>query len=105
MVERCVCCGEIIPEGQQTCPSCKKGVRKMAELKPCPFCGGREVNYDYRYVGRNRFREEAYITFLKCDICGAQTKAMSFDGNDRDDREATEAKVMEAWNRRAEDGT
>ena len=25
MSERCVCCGAIIPEGQQTCPSCKKG--------------------------------------------------------------------------------
>lgn len=25
MDERCVCCGAIIPEGQQTCPSCKKG--------------------------------------------------------------------------------
>lgn len=23
--ERCVCCGEIIPEGQQTCPSCNNG--------------------------------------------------------------------------------
>lgn len=21
--ERCVCCGEIIPEGQQTCPNCE----------------------------------------------------------------------------------
>lgn len=25
MAERCVCCGEIIPEGQQVCPSCKGG--------------------------------------------------------------------------------
>ena len=23
--ERCVCCGEIIPEGRQVCPQCEKG--------------------------------------------------------------------------------
>ena len=22
MVDRCVCCGEIIPEGQMVCPNC-----------------------------------------------------------------------------------
>lgn len=33
MAERCVCCGEIIPEGQQTCPGCEKGKRKMANEK------------------------------------------------------------------------
>lgn len=24
MDERCVCCGEIIPEGRQVCPNCEK---------------------------------------------------------------------------------
>ena len=24
MEERCVCCGEIIPEGRQVCPMCEK---------------------------------------------------------------------------------
>ena len=24
-VNRCVCCGEIIPEGRQVCPNCKGG--------------------------------------------------------------------------------
>lgn len=33
---RCVCCGEVIPEGWQVCPSCEK---KMV-LKPCPFDSG-----------------------------------------------------------------
>ena len=28
MENTCVCCGEIIPEGQQVCPNCKKGKRK-----------------------------------------------------------------------------
>ena len=25
MEERCICCGEIIPEGRQVCPNCEKG--------------------------------------------------------------------------------
>jgi RNA polymerase subunit RPABC4/transcription elongation factor Spt4 len=29
MPDRCVCCGEIIPEGRQACPNCvKKGKAK-----------------------------------------------------------------------------
>ena len=26
--ERCVCCGEIIPEGRQICPACEKKANK-----------------------------------------------------------------------------
>lgn len=25
MEDRCVCCGEIVPEGRQVCPSCEAG--------------------------------------------------------------------------------
>ena len=28
MAERCVCCGEIIPEGRQVCPNCEKVLPK-----------------------------------------------------------------------------
>ena len=34
--ERCVCCGEIIPEGRQVCPACESKVRTdriLADLK------------------------------------------------------------------------
>lgn len=35
MSERCICCGEAIPEGRQVCPACEKGTKreemKMAE--------------------------------------------------------------------------
>ena len=36
MVDRCVCCGEIIPEGRQVCPACESKVRSdrlLADLK------------------------------------------------------------------------
>ena len=31
MVDRCVCCGEIIPEGRQVCLLCEKGKIKMGK--------------------------------------------------------------------------
>ena len=27
-MNRCVCCGDIIPEGRQVCPACEKGERR-----------------------------------------------------------------------------
>ena len=89
MSERCVCCGEIIPEGQQVCPSCKKGERKMAELKPCPFCGGEAK---IRTVTIGTFKKRKFF-YVKCCVCGNCTSV---------DREPEI--VEEAWNRRAEDG-
>lgn len=76
----------------------------MAELKPCPFCGSGEISFDYRSVGRNRFREDVFITFLKCDICGAQSRTFAFDGSDIEDRGFAESKATAAWNRRCSDG-
>ena len=61
----------------------------MAELKPCPFCGGlpylfeKEVEFPH-YIGT------AYT--IKCDRCFASVADI--------DREVAEAK----WNRRAENG-
>ena len=26
--DRCVCCGEIVPEGRMVCPSCERGTEK-----------------------------------------------------------------------------
>ena len=31
MENRCVCCGEIIPEGRQVCPACEAGVTNFAK--------------------------------------------------------------------------
>lgn len=33
MVERCLCCGEILPEGQQVCKNCLVAAKEM-EIKP-----------------------------------------------------------------------
>lgn len=58
----------------------------MERLKPCPFCGG---NADFvqvtRHIDNNR-------VVVKCDMCGASTKAFS-------DKHPEKAFI--AWNRRA----
>ena len=61
----------------------------MAELKPCPFCGGEaEVNED---------RLDGYTIFIvSCENskCPVIVETMHRAGN-------TKAQAIEAWNRRA----
>lgn len=33
---RCVCCGEIIPEGRQVCPACEYKAKQGLGYKPMP---------------------------------------------------------------------
>ena len=49
MENTCVCCGVIIPEGRQVCPSCENGVSVQNRYVKfnCPECGALlEVSYD-----------------------------------------------------------
>ena len=63
----------------------------MAELKPCPFCGGKPSIISFKHT---------YSTFfvyqVMCFSCHTQPK---FFG-----RGTTKGKAIEAWNRRAGDG-
>ena len=61
----------------------------MAELKPCPFCGGRaKFAYIMPYNG---------VTCTKCKAWG-KTIIDSYEQQDG------KAEAIKAWNRRAEDG-
>lgn len=31
MEDRCICCGEVIPEGRMVCPNCEAGLGKEEE--------------------------------------------------------------------------
>ena len=84
--ERCVCCGEIIPEGRQVCLQCEKGKGSMAELKLCPFCRKKPLHY-YFTDGFNTYSR------VSCKECGVSLTKKQIIG--------TEA--IEAWNRRCED--
>ena len=69
----------------------------MAELKPCPFCGGEAMVY----TQTGRYRNFAYI---KCDTCSAQSKVDStaYEYDDEDFFECNAYKtVVRAWNRRS----
>jgi len=60
---------------------------KMAELKPCPFCGGKAfVSAKLPYFG------EIPTLAVVCEDCNAASK-----------HKRTEAEAIEAWNRRTED--
>ena len=61
----------------------------MAELKPCPFCGGKSriIAYD-PFDG---YQGNCTVYLACCVVCGAEIK------------KATEEKTIEAWNRRVED--
>ena len=61
----------------------------MAELKPCPFCGGRNTGI----MAMLPFNDELVAYYVCCFGCGARTAAQE------DEQFATEA-----WNRRAENG-
>ena len=68
----------------------------MAELKPCPFCGGIA---DVRYIKRKmryrlfNFMDITHYAYVKCKICGATTAVKE-----------TRENAIEAWNRRADNG-
>jgi Lar family restriction alleviation protein len=66
----------------------------MAELKPCPFCGG-EAELHHKI---EPLCIDAY-SYVYCTKCGVTTEAFpkSFD-------HSSDEKAIEAWNRRAEDG-
>ena len=59
----------------------------MAELKPCPFCGG-EANYRYAMP----------YNAIVCKKCKASSKVIVDSYEQQDGK----AEVIDAWNRRAE---
>lgn len=54
----------------------------MDELKPCPFCGGREIT----------IKGGKYLRWCKCEGCNAKSEAR-----------AKKREAIEAWNTRVGD--
>jgi Lar family restriction alleviation protein len=59
------------------------------ELKPCPFCGGEEIDVKSRYQRTKGCPIEHIESYCVCSSCGIGA------------HEETEAEAIEAWNRRA----
>ena len=70
----------------------------MAELKPCPFCGGRSSR------GVKPITSYYYEAQAHCEICGAELRIKVSMGPwvKNPEREA-KRKISRLWNRRAED--
>jgi len=68
----------------------------MAELKPCPFCGGEA---EEKYIKRQRryrkfvLPDITHFVYIKCKLCGMTTAV-------KETRESAKA----AWQRRVSDG-
>lgn len=68
----------------------------MTDLKPCPFCGGTKIAYTANLYGVK----------IWCICCGATvmietgTRYQPLAGAKR----SLKARVIEKWNRRADDG-
>lgn len=69
-------------------------------LKPCPFCGGADIVFDYASTRNKRYGEYLTIVYVKCIFCGARSRAF----NDGVSMEYAETLATKAWNRRADDG-
>lgn len=82
----------------------------MAELKPCPFCGGTDIRYSLKITGHFDVRYHAAMYCNNCHCYGARTLTKTVRHEDYKGRTEIENNVevkqnaIEAWNRRAEDG-
>lgn len=72
MVERCVACGDIIPEGRQICPVCNREYdeapalsRKDNQSKICPECGMMEALDSARHMIGKDLSDEAWEKYKR----------------------------------------
>lgn len=70
----------------------KRREKTMAELKPCPFCGGKP-QLDHEYMG------VCVYSKIRCTDCGATIKPIKISAC-----ESSDEKAICAWNRRSNDG-
>lgn len=71
----------------------------MAELKPCPFCGGEAEYFNFvDYRPQTNLHRPA--CFVRCTNC----KTRSADFTAEDQTFAYKDKATETWNRRTTDG-
>lgn len=52
--ERCVCCGEIIPEGRQVCLLCERKVRNAVHKRWCDEHRDHLKSYQKNYYAKHR---------------------------------------------------
>ena len=48
--DRCVCCGEIVPEGRHICPSCEGNITKVGAILQSRGATKEEVEKAYEWL-------------------------------------------------------
>lgn len=78
----------------------------MSKLKPCPFCGGEAVLKLVEVDEPFTFTDLYYDVFCKKCGCSSGLKAHipKLPQFCKEQTHEAQTKVIEAWNRRAEDG-
>ena len=82
----------------------------MAELKPCPFCGGTKLKVDSKRSNNTRWKDgkrfSSHVVTVRCNRCFARGPATSvlLGSHEYAATRKGEDAAIEAWNRRAEDG-
>jgi len=73
----------------------------MAELKPCPFCGGTKLNIDSKRTFQYGAKKHCSVT-VRCMKCHARSPVVGINmpNGQYNEREICESAVIEAWNRR-----
>ena len=60
-VDRCVCCGEIVPEGRIVCPQCENGAEQNGNKKTTYVVRGRWI--------KRQFADEPTAFGYRCSEC------------------------------------
>ena len=74
--DRCVCCGEIIPEGRMVCPQCDQPDRH--EPIRCDFCKPESVRVRR---GLLDIGYGVYVPIRFCPICGREFDGVEYNEN------------------------
>ena len=91
----------------------------MEELKPCPFCGGKAkvMAREKKFFGwrGNGLKVKSYFAYCACNRCRARGNPVSTSPSSEEPITYTGKyrkwflpyidRAVEAWNRRADDGT
>lgn len=78
----------------------------MDKLKPCPFCGSDKLKIDSKRTFAYGNKKHCSVT-VRCMKCHARSPVVGIKMPDGryNEREICEEAVIEAWNRRVDNGS